>query len=184
MNIRRRLRVPMLMRLAADKRGIAVVEFAFVAPVLIALYLGSYQLCDAISASRKVTTTARTVADLASQFSAVSDSDLDIILNASNQVMAPYSPSSAKLTVTQVKIDASGNATVDWSRGLNTTKLTKDAPYTLPESIRTANTSLIVARVSFNYVPTMLYDLLGPIPFSDTIIMSPRSVVSIIKKVN
>ncbi|MGN6620954.1 MAG: TadE/TadG family type IV pilus assembly protein [Sphingomonas sp.] len=54
-------------RLIRSKRALGAVEFALTAPFLILIYVGSYQLMDAISAYRKVTVTARSLADLATQ---------------------------------------------------------------------------------------------------------------------
>ena len=80
----------MIARLARDTRAVTATEFAIVLPFLVAMYLGGYQLSDAISAYRKVTTATRTVADLTSQFPSVSDAELDTVLAASQQVMTPY----------------------------------------------------------------------------------------------
>src|SRR3546814_13334813 len=44
-------------RLAREKRALGAVEFAMTAPFLILLYVGGFQLMDAISAYRKVTVT-------------------------------------------------------------------------------------------------------------------------------
>ena len=109
----------MMCRLASDKRGLALVEFALSIPVLLILFIGGYQVSDAISAYRKVTTTTRAIGDLTSQYSSVTDSDLDSILLASQQIMYPYSYVNAQLTITQVKIDSTGHPTVSWSRALN-----------------------------------------------------------------
>ncbi|NDU79348.1 pilus assembly protein, partial [Actinomadura sp. DSM 109109] len=67
----------MTRRLFRDERGIALVEFALSVPLLLLMFIGSYQLTDAISAYRKVTTATRAIADLSSQYTTVSNSDLD-----------------------------------------------------------------------------------------------------------
>ena len=82
-----------------DRSGTSAVEFAIALPVLILLFTGGFQLSDAVAAYRKVTTTARAMADLTSQYSTVNDTTLDRILNASQQVMAPYASSNATLVV-------------------------------------------------------------------------------------
>lgn len=172
----------MMKRLLSDQRGVSLVEFAVVLPFLLTLYIGSYQVCDAISAYRKVTTSTRAVADLASQYTSVSSLDLATVLAASQQIMAPYQLGNAKLTVTQVKIDAGGNATVDWSHGLNVDGLTRGAAFTLPASIKVAGTSLIVASVDYNYAPVAASTLFGSIPMRDQIILSPRGSATIVCK--
>lgn len=163
-----------LSRLARDTRGVSLIEFAIVLPFLILLFTGSFQLSDAVAANRKVTMAARTIADLTSQYTVVSDSDLDTILNASQQVLAPYSASAATMTVTLVKTDAFGRSTVDWSDGKNANGLTPGSSFNLPPAIKQAGTSLIVAQVVYTYKPTFGATYIGKIPLTETIIMSPR----------
>lgn len=169
-------------RLRADRRAVSAVEFALCLPFLATLYLGGYQLSDAISAYRKVTFTTRTIADLTSQYTSVTDTDLDTILNASQQVMSPYKTTNASMTISQIKIDSGGTATVDWSRGKNISGLTAGTAFSIPSSIRTPGTYLIVAAVNYNYVPVVASSLIGTIPMQDTIILSPRAVPSITKR--
>jgi len=162
-------------RLLQDRSGIAAVEFAMCLPFLVLLYLGGYQLSDAISAYRKVTLATRTVADLTSQYSSASLNDLDSILGASAQVLAPYNIAASKITVSQVKIDANRNATVDWSRGKNVNGLTPGTTFTLPDTIKQANTYVIVASIDYTYTPVAGASLIGTIPMHDQIIMGPRA---------
>ena len=53
----------------------AMVEFALVMPLMLTLYIGSMEVSQGIAADRKVTLMARTVADLASQVSTISNAD-------------------------------------------------------------------------------------------------------------
>lgn len=77
--------------LIADRRGVSVVEFALVAPMLLLLYLGGFELLQGIAIKRMVALTASTVANIVSQFQTISRSgQLPGILGASAQVMAPY----------------------------------------------------------------------------------------------
>jgi len=171
----------MARRWSLDTRGVSAVEFALCLPFLITLYIGGYQLADAISAYRKVTTTARAVADLTSQYSQVTDTDLDTILSASQQIMSPYPLANAKLTISQIKIDANGNSTVDWSRGKNVSGLTPGASFNVPASIKQNNTYLIIAGVDYQYVPNLASTVIGTINMRDQVILSPRSVPNITK---
>lgn len=164
-----------------DTKAVSAVEFAIVLPFLILLYIGGYQLADAISAHRKVTVATRTIADITSQYTSVTDDELDQILAASQQVMAPYKVSNAKLVVSQITIDNQGNATVSWSRGLNMTALTTGSPYTIPTSIKQNNTSLIIATTRYDYVPTVASRMIGTISMRDDIVMSPRAASTVRK---
>jgi Flp pilus assembly protein TadG len=169
-------------RLIRDGRGVALVEFAMVLPVLMMLFVGGYQISDAVAAQRKITAAARTIADLTSQYTTVTDSDLDTILNASEQVMAPYAQTNARMTVSQIDIDATRRSKVGWSRGKNTAKLAAGSEFAVPDSIKQANTSLIVARIDYQYIPGIAASMIGQIPLSETIIMSPRASATVVKQ--
>ena len=45
-------------RFGRDRRGVSAVEFAFMAPVMIGLYLGCAEISDGVAADRKVSLTA------------------------------------------------------------------------------------------------------------------------------
>ena len=69
-------------------------------------------------------------------------------LNAASAVMAPFPIANLKVTVSSVKIDAAGNATVDWSDTLNGTARTEGSTVTLPAALNIANTLLDLERSS------------------------------------
>jgi Flp pilus assembly protein TadG len=168
-----------LRRLAVARDAVAMIEFALSLPFLALLYVGGYQISDAVSAYRKVTRATRTIADLTSQYTSVDNQDVTDILASSNQVMAPYPTANATMTVTQIKISGLGYPTVDWSRGLNAQGLAAGTYFNVPLAIRQPNTYLIVAQIQYNYRPLFGTSYLGNIPLSETIIMSPRASTSV-----
>ncbi|MBY0304714.1 MAG: hypothetical protein K2W86_06140 [Sphingomonas sp.] len=84
----------MLSDLRLNCQGLALVEFALTAPFLILLYLGTYQVNDAVGCNRKVTITARSVADLTSQFATVTPASAAAIGRPPSPI-APAAPISA-----------------------------------------------------------------------------------------
>ena len=133
--------------LAADERGVSAVEFAMLLPLMLSLYLGSVEVSQGIGADRKVTMTARTICDLVSQVSSIGNTDMTNALNASSAIMAPFSTSNLQVTVSSVKIDSAGKATVVWCDSLNGTAHTTGSTVTLPAALNVANTSLIWSEV-------------------------------------
>lgn len=160
--------------LAGDERGISAVEFALLLPLMLTLYLGVVELSQGIAADRKVTLTARTVADLVAQVSSTSTSDMTNSLNAAGAVMAPFSTNNLKVTVTSVSIDANNKAMVAWSCTLNGTKRAVGATVSLPSALNVASTSLIWSEVSYTYKPTIGYVVTGTLNLKDQIYMRPR----------
>jgi Flp pilus assembly protein TadG len=163
-----------LAALASDQRGVSAVEFAMLLPLMLTLYLGAVEISQGIGADRKVTLTARTISDLVSQVSNINNSGVTNSLNAAAAVMAPYSSSNLKVTVTSVKIDANGNATVDWSDTLNGTAKAKGSSVTLPSALLVASTCLIWSEVQYTYTPTIGYVISGSLTLKDLIYMRPR----------
>src|SRR5436189_6334902 len=88
-----------LTALAGDQRGVSAVEFAMLLPLMLTLYLGAVEISQGIGADRKVTLTARTVADLVSQVSSLSAADMTNSLNAASPVTSPYATGNPTVTV-------------------------------------------------------------------------------------
>jgi Flp pilus assembly protein TadG len=173
-----RLRIPLkFSRFARDRRGVSAVEFALVAPLLIALYLGCVEISDGVSADRKVTLTAAALANLSAQVTTITTADMTNILDASSAIIAPYSTSNLAITVSCLSIDADKNATVKWSATRNGTARAKGSPYIFDSSalaLDVANTQLILAEVTYAYTPIFGYTITGTLNLSDHMFMSPR----------
>lgn len=106
---------PKIFRIWKEQAGVAMVEFALTAPLLIFMYLGGYVLCDAIGCDRKISRAARTVADLTSRYAAMSASDIDTVLKSSATIMSPYSSRDITTTISEVQVTDSTHAKVIWS---------------------------------------------------------------------
>ena len=89
--------------------------------MMIGLYLGCVEISDGVSADRKVSLISAALANLSAQVTTISATDMTNILDASTAIIAPYSASKLKMTVTCMSIDATGKATVKWSATRNGT---------------------------------------------------------------
>lgn len=163
----------LIQRLRHDRRGLGVVEFALAAPFLILLYVGSYQLMDAISCYRKVAIADHALADLTTRQKVLTPDQADTILKAAKRVMFPYSAATATLVITEIYIDAEGSPQVKWYRASDGT-IVKDSDLDVPSSIATPNSHLILTEIVYHYKPVIGAKLLGPLTFKDHIYMSPR----------
>ncbi len=168
-----------LRHLSKDRRGVSAVEFALLLPLMVTLYLGTVEISQGISADRKVTLTARTVADLVSQVTTVNNAAMADILNASSSVMVPYSTNGLVVTVTSVNIDANSIATVTWSDSLYGTPRAVGSTVALPAALVAPNSSVIWSEVSYLYKPTVGYTITGTLTLRDQLYMAPRLTTSI-----
>ena len=85
------------------------------------------------------------------------------------------------MVVSQVTIDALGNATVSWSQGLNATANTTGAWFYVPVAYKQNGTTIIVADVTYKYTPVIVSSLLGSITMKEQITMFPRKSTTITK---
>jgi len=166
-------------RFDGDCRGVSAVEFAMLLPVMMTLYLGSVEASQGIATDRKVELTAHTLADLASQYTDITDAEMANILNAGSAIIAPYAAANLKEVVSEIAINSQGVGTVVWSDTLNGTALTVGQTVSVPSSLAMPNTYLVLAQVQYNYNPTYGYVLTGSLTLSDQSFVLPRESSSI-----
>ena len=168
-----------LRRFARDRDATSAMEFAIILPVMLLLYIGGVELGDGLQIQFKVTETARTITDLASQYIIIQSSDMSNIMTAASSVVAPYSSSNVTMTVSEVGTNSQGQGTITWSCSLNGTPHTVGATVTLPTNLQTPNISLIWGEVTYAYTPPMGYVVSGTINLYQSNYFYPRLVNSI-----
>jgi Flp pilus assembly protein TadG len=164
---------------AGDRRGVSAVEFALLLPMMMTLYLGSVEASQGIAANRKVTLATHALADLASQYTDVTNADMSNVLAAGPAILAPYPTATLQEVVSEISINAQGQATVVWSDTLNGSALTVGQVVSVPASLAVPNSYLVLSQVQYSYNPTYGYVLTGTMTLHDQIFMRPRQSTSI-----
>ncbi len=106
-------------RAIRDSQGVAAVEFALIAPLMIMLFVGLAQLSSAIIASRHTSHASSSLGDLVSQCQNISDSDLTNIFAAASDILAPLPVTTTILNqrVSSIEVvDANGTTQSQWSQ--------------------------------------------------------------------
>lgn len=160
-----------------DRRGVAAVEFAFILPLLVAMYFGTVESTFAIMADRKLTNLTSTVADLVAQTKTVNDAELDDIFTAATAIMSPFETADLTIVVSSVLIDKDGDTSVDWSAAgpYGGTPRARGASIELPQGMATPNTSLIVTEVEYRYTSFLSYFIEQPLTMTDVFYLRPRA---------
>jgi Flp pilus assembly protein TadG len=175
-----RLRRQIWRRFAKSTGGVAAVEFAMVLPVLTLMFLASFDGGRAIAVYMKVRTASYTLAAIANQYASINDAAMSGIFTATTNVLAPYPTAPLALTVSEIAIDASGNATVSWSSTQGGTARAVGSSITVPTNLATPNSYLILGEVKYSYAPMFGYFNSGAtIGLSDSLYVTPRSTSSI-----
>lgn len=173
----------------ANTAGVAAMEFALVVPIMIGLYFMLNETANGLRAARKVTMTARIMADLASRSADLSDAALKDLLDSSGPIFDPFSATTGSFRITSFRFDASGKGFVDWSEirgtglGARYARCTPtDAlpsnpslvPIAVPQGLKIANTSLVLAETMMQYTPSVGWAITGTLDLKDKLYMRPR----------
>ncbi len=142
-----------LKRFGAAKKGVAAIEFAILAPMMVFLMFASVDLLNMLETNRRVQNVAASVADVVSRDTEISNSEITGLWSAVGILMYPDSGATVNVRVTSVRIVSSTDARVVWSEGRGMTARTANSQIIsfLPEQMRVASTSVIIAETSYDY---------------------------------
>src|SRR5262245_34671662 len=169
--------------LRGNNSGLAAIEFAMIIPIMALLFVGTNEFSAGVAVDRKVTLMARTLSDLTSQNTDVTDTQLTNFFAASTAIMTPYSATPVQATITELWIDPNTlQARVQWSQGA--APRTDGSIVAVPTALQIGNTYLIYSEVSYKYVPSVAWFInkVDGITLSDTTFTRPRQALCVTYK--
>jgi len=167
-----------------DQRGVSTIEFAILVPFILLLYVGAVEIGNLLTVQRRVETVASTAADLTAQVKQVSNQDLADIVAASSSILTPYSTAPLKIVLSSVVADQNNNGKVAWSYVSSGSGRAVNSSYLLPTGITVANSSVIVAEVTYAFTPLLhLKNVFSPGAFNlqRTFYARPRRSLTVAK---
>ena len=172
-------------RFARNEDGLALIEFAFVLPLMVLLYVGSVAVTMGVTTDRKLTLLARSLGDIVSQGTNMTPTSMTQVFDAGRVVMSPYNASATvlKMRLSSVRIKTNGQACIDWtSSGTSGYSRTAGSNVTslIPIDLRIPDTYLIVPEVEYIYNPVIGTDITGgPLTLHDVLFFRPRQGTSV-----
>lgn len=147
-------------RFRRDRRGIAAIEFALVVPLMLVMYLGTIEISAAVSINRKVSRIASTVADLVTQQTEVTKSDLKGIMEIGSALLFPYNSDTPVIRIVAIDVESTypKGGKIVWSRRDNKGTfdnggLAKNDDIEVPMDLRINGSFLIRVETDLDYVP-------------------------------
>lgn len=169
-------------RFRQDRRGVSAVEFALIAPAIIAFYFGLAELTQAMMAERRVAHAASAIGDLVAQSSQISTAGLTDIYSIGDTIISPFPTDSLKMRITSVVADASVKPVVAWSTGDGMTPLGVGAKVALPNGLLTvAGQSVIMSEVQYSYDSPVDYFVPDAVNFEKIFFLRPRKSDTVTK---
>ncbi|MDB5424807.1 MAG: pilus assembly protein TadE [Phenylobacterium sp.] len=164
----------MLRRFGKDERGLAAMEFALIAPVMMLLYYGTAELTVAMMAEQRASHVASVVGDLAAQENTINTAKMNDIFAVGDAIMKPFATSSLQLRVTDVKADAAGVPKVIWSRAQGMDQLGAGTASGFPSGLLAAGDAVIMAEVQYTYDSPIHKALPTALTFHEKFYLRPR----------
>jgi len=141
-------------RFRDEVQGVAAIEFAFLAPLMLLMYVGTIEISNAMSANRKLSRVSSTVGDLITQAECFTDATLTDIMKITDDIMFPYQ-NTLSIQISGVSID-NGIAEVEWSKAYGgATPAANGSPYTVPTKIKIDGNFLVAAKINMAYHPAV-----------------------------
>lgn len=163
-----------------DRDGVAAVEFALIAPVMIVLYFGMCEFSQAYMAHKRMGHVASSVADIVARVSLIEKAQLTDIFGAGQIIMAPFSDDSLSIRVSSVTRDSSGVARVDWSHaeGAWLARSPREQ-VVVPADVIANGESLIMSETEYDYRSPVDFVMPQVTHFAQTYYLRPRTVPKI-----
>jgi Flp pilus assembly protein TadG len=171
-----------------DTRGVSAVEFAMILPLMFLMFFGMLDVSNGFAVDRKVSQISQGMADLASRYTTLAETDVSNFFIIADAMLTPYDKTQLKATISQVYIDPSSKtAKVVWSRGdqkkdvgtvvsVPTNLIVKDA-----NGNYVANQYLILGEANYTYVPTIGWVVpKGGLTLSDAMYTRPRQTSCVV----
>jgi hypothetical protein len=157
-----------MLRCLRDTRGVALVEFAMVFPLLLLFFLGAVELSRYVLINQKLDKADSTIADVVAQSENIQSSDLDQLMNAINEMIKPYTfGANGRIIIsdvarsgasTTVRWQYCGGGTLAASSRIGTVGNSASLPsgFTLDDG-----DDIIVAETFYNFTPIIGTQLLS-----------------------
>lgn len=168
-------------RFKTDNKGVAAIEFAFIAPVMITMYFGLAEIAEAISVNRSISHSTNVAGDLATQQAELSSPDVEEVLAAALRVMNASNISNVSIDIRSFSQDSSGinvEGVVQLNDGASTLPAFDVA--TVDDAILSEDSGVVVTRVAYTYSPLKLRFFDTDITLQETFLLKPRRSDSVI----
>lgn len=160
-----------------DEHGIAAIEFAIIAPVMIGMYFGLAEMASAISVDRRVSHGTNVAGDLATQQPELKDGDIEEVVAAALRVMQLPDVGQVAIDVESFILPAVGQPPESRGRIRVNSSVGGFSSFdaaNLDIKLLNANSGVVVTRVRYNYTPLQLRFFDSTITLEETFLLKPR----------
>jgi len=165
-----------LFRKFKDNRdGVAAIEFALIAPIMIAMYLGLAEVSLLVMANRSVSHATSVTADLVTQVVSIDEDEIENILDATLAVLElDYTKASRiKIDVASFEMDSSGTVNEIGYASMGASLGTHYDPASVSATLLNQTSGLVVVRMEYVY-HSPSREFVGTPTLKETFMLKPR----------
>ena len=164
-------------RFRHDERGVAAIEFAIIAPIMIGMYFGLAEIASAIGVDRRVSHSTNVAGDLATQTSEIRDGEIEEIVSAALRVLDVPDVSKVAMDMESFILPDAGNSPESRGRIRVNTGAGSLGDFDasgLDTKILNEDSGVVVTRMSYKYSPLKLRFMKTDITLKETFLLKPR----------
>jgi Flp pilus assembly protein TadG len=163
----------LIRHIAGDEGGNATVDFAFLLPIMLMLFVGVVEVTNLLRVDRKVVTAAQTTADLITQRREVSNAQLNDFLRAAELIFEPFPAAAVSVGIAGVRFNPNtGSPEVSWTKNQNGGSVPN--ALTVAQGLGQPGEGIVVVRVTYNYTPVFFDFILSATQIEETAVLRPR----------
>lgn len=179
-----------LRNLRKSQSGVAAIEFAMLAPLLMLMTWGTLEISRAVMTHKRFQRVVAMVGDLVSREKQLgtnateAKAELAGIMESAKNVMRPFSTAPLKVGIMSVRAapNPPNQTTIEWSYAFQSASVPScPAPKGVPAGMITPGNAAIVVEASYTYTPMLANLAVGwggwgaSMTWTDTITNSPRN---------
>lgn len=168
-----------------NKEGTAAIEFAMIAPLMVATYFGTVEVSKLFITKNKVETVAETISDLVAQSTTITTDELADIFTIATNTLTLEEDLEFNIVVTAIESLPTGAGTpvsrVLWSESKKGTKkhVVDSIVNDLPDGLARNFETVIMTELYYNHTAIFEYFIKGKKSFDRVFYSKPRYTASI-----
>lgn len=145
--------------------GVAAIEAALLIPIMLTMFLGTYDVGTAILANQKAVTASQVTADLIARNRNVCDTEINEAIEAARLAMLPYSNNNFGIDVVSIRFDEDSNPVVLWRETVGMSA--NDDAVASTAGFAAEGEGMVLVTVQYNYTPLFARFLASNIPMEE-----------------
>lgn len=168
-----------------DKEGTSAIEFALLAPLMIAIYFGTVEISKLLITKNKVETVAETISDLVAQSTTITTTELADIFSIATSTLSLEEDLEFNIVVTAINTQPNGEgdpeSKVIWSESKKGTKkqVVNTIVNDLPDGLARNFETVIMTELYYNHSAIFEFFIKGKKSFDRVFYSKPRYTASI-----